>query len=155
VSKYGPSGTYLWTRTVPATGDEPWVHAIATSDNGVVLSGPFRGTAEFFPGQATAMKTTGAADEGYVFKLAADGSFGFVRTFPGGGSATWDVETLKDGSLVAVGPFTGPVDLGNGPQAAGMSGGYAVRLSATGSPTWARIFSGAAVGVVHEGATAL
>ena len=150
VSKYGPGGGYVWTRTIAGTGDEPWVHAIATSDNGVAVSGHYRGMANFFAGQPAAMKTAGAADEGYVLKLGADGGFGFLRTFPGANSSTFDVESLKDGSLVAVGPFAGPVDFGNGPQGDGLSGGYAVRMSPTGSPTWTRLFSGAVVGAARE-----
>ena len=150
VSKFGPGGGYLWTRTIAGSGDEPWVHAVATSDNGVVLSGHYRGTADFFAGQPAAMKTGGTGDEGYLLKLTLDGAFGFLRTFPGANSSTFDVESLKDGSLVAVGPFGGPVDLGNGPQGDGVTGGYAVRVSAAGSPIWARTVSGATVGVVRE-----
>jgi hypothetical protein len=143
VTRWGPDGSYRWTRTIPSTGDEPWVSAIAGTDGGVFLTGAFKGTADFFPGQPGARKTSQMADvEGYVLKLAGDGSFGFVRTFPAGSSTIYDGGGLRDGGVVVAGGFYGPLDLGMGPQNMNVSGGFVLALSSTGTTVWARTFLG-------------
>jgi hypothetical protein len=156
VTKFDSAGAYQWTRTIASAAAEPYVHAFGTADGGVVLSGPYRGSATFYPGQAAAMKTarTAAGDEAYLLKIAGDGSFGFVRTFPATGySVVFDVDGLADGSLVAVGPFAGPIDFGDGDQLAGVAGGFAVRLSTAGMTVWARTFAGAATATVRGSST--
>ena len=143
VTKSGPDGSYQWTRTVPSTGDEPWVTAIASTDGGVFLTGGFKGTADFFPGQPGAKKTSSMTQpEAFVLKLGADGTFGFLRTFPAGNSAVYDGAGLRDGGVVVAGGFYGPIDLGMGPRDMGVGGGFLVKLSATGTTVWGRTFLG-------------
>lgn len=143
VTKWGADGSYQWSRTVPATGDEPWVTAVACSDGGVFLTGSYKGMADFFPGQPGAKKTSQMTDvEGYVLKLNGDGSFGFVRTFPAGSSTVYDGSGLRDGGVVVVAGFYGMLDLGSGPANLGAGGGILIKLSATGTTAWGRPFIG-------------
>lgn len=95
--------------------------------------------------------TTPDVTEGYVLKLRADGSFEFVRTFPGGRSSVWTATAMRDGSILVAGSFTGPVDFGRGAQDNGVDGSYLAKLSSTGTLIWVKSFKGAWLNAVGEG----
>jgi hypothetical protein len=144
VTRYMADGTYLWTRTMPGTDDPQWVNAALSPDGGVVLSGFYKGTTDFFPGQAGASRTTfaGGGDEGYVLKISGEGNFAFLRTFPAqtGYSVVYRANPAADGSVVVAGAFYGPVDFGGGRGEPFAGGGFLVKLSPSGATTWSRLF---------------
>ena len=144
VSRYHSDGTYLWTRTIPGTDDPPWVNAAATPDGGVVLSGHYRGTADFYPGQSGASRTTfmGGGDEAYVLKLGVAGGFGFLRTFSArtGYSTIYRASPTTEGDVLLAGAFYGPIDFGGGGQDPLAGGGFAAKLSPSGATVWSKLF---------------
>ena len=142
VTKFNPDGGYAWTRTIPSDQQEPTVGLHAGPAGEVFLRGEYKGAADFYPGEATAKRVSQTTwNEGYVLKLRADGSFGYLRTFAGtGDSGISGGQAMPDGSLAVGGHFGGPIDFGNGEKNEGVGGGYVAMLGPGGALSWVRLF---------------
>jgi len=91
ISRFNADGSYAWTRAFPGsqetlaiTGDSMVMSGLAaTPDGGIVTIGYYSGSIDLDPGAAVeSHQTTGFRQhEGFVVKLAADGSFAWGGTF--------------------------------------------------------------------------
>jgi hypothetical protein len=84
--KIGPAG--IGTGAVP--------HVTASTDGSIYLGGEYNGTVDFDPGPNVA--TQSAASSGFVVKLASDGAFRWVQSFP---VPVLDAASTPDGGVVA------------------------------------------------------
>jgi hypothetical protein len=144
--------------------------AIAT-DGSFFLAGQFRGTVDFDPtGAHDVHSAVGPADiAAFITKLNADGSYAWTRSFSDPGVALGAVAGASGGAVVAVGVFSGSIDLDPGPGVdLHQSGttpsnqGLVVKLAADGSFVWGRTFEGtpyrsysSAVGVAVDASDAV
>ncbi|MCP4679916.1 MAG: hypothetical protein GY854_31375, partial [Deltaproteobacteria bacterium] len=114
LAKYNSDGTPVWAKRAGGT-DRDWVNAIAAvSDGSTLMTGMFKGTATFGPGEPgetslTAGGAPGAADI-FVAKYNPDGTLAGVKTAGGNGTAAWNnegkgIDALPDGSALVTGAF--------------------------------------------------
>lgn len=88
ITKTNADGSYGWTKTVGGVSSD-FAYGVATDAAGnVFVGGEFlSSTVDFDPGPGVVNRTTSGSYDGFLLKLNADGSYGWVRTF-GGASPT-------------------------------------------------------------------
>jgi hypothetical protein len=135
VSSFAADGRYLWTRTIRSNGDEFSADGSPQRNGGVVVHGSYLGTAEFIPGQPRATRTArGPEGEGFALRLTPTGEVDLLFTVPAAMfSNVSAVVTLQDGTLVAVGRFSGSLNFGDDGPNSGRAGGFVAGLRQIGS----------------------
>lgn len=151
VNKFSPSGSTVWGKQIGNTngGHESAFGVGADAAGNVFVCGAFEGTVDFDPTANTKGDTvTGAAgDNGYVLKLTAAGSFGWVSPFVGQTSSATsqcsDLAVDGGGNVVVGGAYRGSVDFkpGTGTYSlptTGGGGGFVAKLTSAGALAWAQ-----------------
>ena len=155
ITKFNADGSYAWTSVLPSSGGvdifgreaPPAINSLAaTADGGVVAVGSYSGSIDLDPGAAMEFHQTMGfgRPEGFVVKLAADGSFAWGGTFAG---LSIDFESnaagvVIDGAggLYVAGSYAGDVDLDPSPDAAVHSSaaveGVLMKLTPQGKLSW-------------------
>jgi hypothetical protein len=146
--------------------------AIAT-DGSFFLGGMFTGTVSFGTPAAPDVRTVAATGEvyGFITRFSADGSYAWTQAFPAAGSslAITGLAATADGGVVAVGAYSGSIDLDPGDavqshqtMTSQQQESFVVKLAADGSFVWGGTFAsqsfdaaGGAAGVVIDGAGAV
>jgi hypothetical protein len=96
VAQWDATGAYAWSRTF-GSPDADGATALALDAAGnAYVTGYFLGTADFAPAAGHDLKTSAGAEDGFVTRLNADGSYGWTRTL---GGTSWDF-----GQAVFAGP---------------------------------------------------
>ena len=127
VLRLNSSGNYLWAKRFGGTSDDsPWSIASDRSGN-TVLTGQFRGTVDFDPGDGTANLTSAGGNDIFISKLDSSGIFHWAKQFGGtadDGSGTGAFDS--SGNIYASGYFSTTVDFepGIGRLEFTSSGGY-------------------------------
>lgn len=116
ISKLSPIGDFLWAKNfnaMPFEGLAELKILIAT-DGTVYGSGWFSGTVDFDPGLSETSLVADAYD-GYLFKLDADGDFGWVVRFGAEGDDRVNQAAIDPfGNLLLAGSFESTVDFDPG-----------------------------------------
>jgi hypothetical protein len=133
--------------------------AIAT-DGSFFFGGVFTGTVSFGTPAAPDVRMTAAGDvDGFITKFDADGSYVWTRTFTNSGGVDIygreapmtiiGLAATTDGGVVAVGSYSGTIDLDPGDaieshqtMGFGHREAYVVKLAADGSFAWGGTFAG-------------
>lgn len=151
VTKFGADGKYGWTRVFENEGDAFASAMSAGPDGSVFVSGTYAGSIDFDPGQGVNTHTAQGDKEGFVLKLLADGSLGWVRTFVGpvGSSGMVQLSSANpNGAILVAGTYTGTIDLDPGPAERFVSapdgGTFVALLTPSGDLAWASGFPGCA-----------
>ena len=112
VTKFGPDGSYVWTRTWGGTGFDHAL-ALATDASGsVFVCGYFNESVDFDPGAGAEFRKSAGSSDSYLLKLAGDGSYQWVHIVGGLGSDSGTgVCTDSAGNILMTGLFSGTVDL--------------------------------------------
>jgi hypothetical protein len=112
LSKFSPSGDYLWSVTWGGTGMEmAYSMVIGNSDN-VIIVGRFDGTADFDPGAGIVNHTSAGSDDCFLMCLNSSGSYIWADTWGGVGSDyCTGVHATSTGLVFATGYFDGTIDL--------------------------------------------
>ena len=152
VTKLGPEGQDLWTRTFGGAGSVVRARGLAVDarddDPSVYLTGPFAGTVDFDPTDAVDERTSIGPRDIFVTKFSADGSYLWTRTM---GSDGWDqgatVHVDGTGAVLVVGNFEStcdfdPSDLVDSRTAHGESDIFVTKLLADGSYAWTHAVGG-------------
>jgi hypothetical protein len=149
VAKFTVDGALVWAKTFGGDLDDAVTAIAAGPDGSVVAVGHYGGTVDFDPGPGVDSHTVAGGDrEPFVLKLAADGSFVWVRTFPAIDFASSDAHAVvvaSDGSVFVAGDFSGGIDLdpGTGVLEAHANGNaFIVKLTSAGSFVWGRALGG-------------
>jgi hypothetical protein len=155
VTKLDRDGNFLWARSVGGVGtaNSDDVQDIAVDKNGAVyVTGGFSGTVDFDPGSGvTNLVTTGNLDhDAYLWKLNADGSFGWARRVGSTNATQGFRETGKElvigpSEIYVSGDFFGTVDFDPGAGVANLTTGdvntgnaFVLKLDPAGNYVWAR-----------------
>jgi hypothetical protein len=148
--KYSPTGADVWSQRI--AGPTGGAHSVATDAAGnIYVGGNFSGTTDFNLDKKKVNSITGPSGSGYVLKLTASGSFGWVSPFvskPAEVSLSSvlfaDIAVDAAGSVIVGGYYHGQVDL-NPSSSIDLRlpnerrfNGVVVKLSTTGALTWAR-----------------
>jgi len=146
VSRLGGGGAVEWTASVrdSASASQASLGTVAlAADGGVVVGGRGSGSPITFT-SATGPNITVQAGtyDGYVARLGATGTFEWVTTVTGGGDeGVRGLAVRGDGSIVAVGAFTGTASFGSPSvqltSASAGENGFVARLTSSGSVTGA------------------
>jgi hypothetical protein len=151
ITKLNADGSYAWTRTFGADGDD-FIAAIAVGPDGsIYATGDIEGYVDLDPGPGTDFHGAEGESASFLLKLDASGSFVWAKTLPeqsdDGGGEGRALAVANDGSLYLGGVFGGTVDLDPGPSTFSVSAGRAgflVKLTARGEFVWGRALGGAA-----------
>jgi len=150
-TKFGPDGSYHWTRTFRGPGFQTGFAIAAGPDNSLVVAGEFYGTVDFDPGPGEDLRTSNGKQDFFITKLGPDGSYHWTHT---AGGVDQDearaVVTDPTGAVFVTGGFTETVDFN--PRGGGdirISKGYCdifvIKLGADGSYLWTKTFGGEAI----------
>ncbi len=134
VLSLAPDGALRWAHRLGGAGLDA-AYGIATDAAGnVVVTGSFEGSVDFGDGEVM----SAGAEDAFVVSLTDDGTFGWKRTFGGGGGdAAHGVATSDDGVLLA-GWFESSIDFGGGAlDSAGAHDIFVLGLTPTGAFRWA------------------
>ncbi len=117
LSKFGPDGSYLWTRTAGGEGHD-FVTGIAVDAQGnISIVGAFSASVDFDPGPGTDLLQSNANDDIFLSQFGPDGSYHWTRVL--GGSAydyVLGVATNVSGDIWIAGTFRDIVDFNPGPE---------------------------------------
>ena len=143
VQKLNTNGGFIWAKRIGgADGDEGKSIAVDNAGN-VVLTGFFRETADFDPGEGTAnLTSTGSADI-FVQKLDTSGNFLWAKQMGGAVFFGYSIAVDTSGNVFTLGSFEGTADFDPGAGEANLTsaGSYDVffqKLDANGEFMWVR-----------------
>jgi len=117
IARYNPDGTLSWAKHAGGTSYDYIYGITALSGNSTVMTGYFRGSATFGPGEPNQTILT-AASEGDIFiaRYNPDGTISWAKR--AGGSSDYDcgygITTLSDNSTVVTGWFARSATFGPG-----------------------------------------
>lgn len=154
ITKMNADGSYAWTRSFQAA-DVNFAGIAAAANGAVVATGQFLWSIDLDPGPGVDMHNAGAMPntgrQGFVVKLAADGSLVWGRNFvegtTDGRSYSMGIGTAVDASdaVYVAGIFARGVDFDPGPGTVLRMGPYIqaaflVKLTPAGDVSWAQTF---------------
>jgi cysteine-rich repeat protein len=140
VGKLDAQGQHLWSRRLGGPGDDfGWSIAVDSAGN-VLLTGYFRGTADFGGGP---LSSAGSWDA-FAVKLDAQGQHLWSRRLGGtGDDVGLGIAVDSAGNVLLTGYFIGTADFGGGPlSSAGNDDIFVVKLDAQGQHLWSRRLGG-------------
>jgi hypothetical protein len=80
VAKYNPHGDLIWLKTLSSTNGKSKGNGIAIDDyDNVIVVGGFDGTTDFDPADSTENIQTATNSDAFIWKLALDGNFQWVK----------------------------------------------------------------------------
>jgi hypothetical protein len=111
ISKYNANGSYGWSRTFGGNVND-YGNSIAVGLNGsIYVTGEFNNTVDFDGTAGVDNKTTNGANDVFISKYNADGSYGWSRTFGGSGNDYGNgIAVGMYGSIYVTGRFENTVD---------------------------------------------
>jgi hypothetical protein len=112
VVKLSPSGTFIWARGFGGEENDKGVDISTDIHDNILVSGYFRGYADFYSGNPTASWAQGTGEEDiFVLTLNADGEFGKMDQISGVGSdAAHAIAHYKTTRYYIAGSFTQQID---------------------------------------------
>jgi len=142
LSKFDPSGNFLWANTWAAYG---FAHGVATdlADN-IFVSGDYTYNVDLDPGPGEDWHD---ADDGiYLSKFSPSGAYIWGKSWGRNeGIRTYTVDTDPFGNAYITGPFDGPSDLDPGPGEdihTDRDGCFLSKFNSSGELIWARSWGG-------------
>jgi hypothetical protein len=144
IVKLDETGAFVWNKKFGAGAVVRPLAMQAGQNGGVIVGGYFDGDIDFGDG----VITSNSNDDAFIVALDAAGELLWYRVYSSTNAATIQSLDVDDvGNIVAVGAFTGDIDLGNGiVSSAAMPPGedaFALKITPDGMTTlWAHVFSG-------------
>ena len=118
IARYNPDGTLAWAKQAGGSGyDEGHGKAITTlSDNTIVVTGYFEGSATFGPGEPNETVLTSAGGNAiFIARYNPDGTLSWAKRAGGtSGETGYGITTLSDNSTVVTGSFSDSATFGPG-----------------------------------------
>ncbi len=154
VARYSPDGTLAWAKRAGGTDYDRAYGIAVLSDGSTLVTGQFRGTATFGPGEAseTTLPCAGVWDI-FLARFNADGTLAWAKRAGGVDSdSAADVAALTDDSSIVTGSFTGTATFGPGETSESIltsTGGtdvFVARYNADGTLAWVKHAGGTASG---------
>ena len=158
VDKLGPTGAYLWGRTLrtvtPVAGAANSMTGLGVDAMGnVYTSGTFAGTVDFDPGALTLpLSSNGGSADGFAWKLDPSGAVRYANRFGGPSAETVSEMGIDSSGMVSIGgTFTGIGDFDPNPSlgavanlvsGSGAADTYVVRFGPQGAMKYTRALGG-------------
>lgn len=142
-------GNFMWAKSInpdTAAGDIVLVRSVSADANGnVYVAGDFTGTVDFNPDTTVKNNLSESVQQGFLLKLSANGSFGWVKQM--GGVDSQPIQSYNSATAVAVdgasnvlltGNFMGTITMGSNTLVSnGYSDVFFAKLDASGNYLWA------------------
>lgn len=115
LSKMNANGTYGFTYTFGGISTDYGFDVRIDDNDNIFVTGEFGGTVDFNPTAGTDNRTSVGANDAFITKINADGSYGFTRTI-GGSGTDWGMQIEVDmfGNIFWMGTFFESIDLDPG-----------------------------------------
>jgi hypothetical protein len=116
ISKFGPSGNFLWAKKFGGVfGDGPAPIFVDSSGN-IYISGDFFQTVDFYPGEGVFNLTAAGAKDNFISKLDSSGNHIWTKRIGSAGAIAFGARTSVDniGNIYYTGTFAGTVDFDPG-----------------------------------------
>jgi uncharacterized delta-60 repeat protein len=151
IARYNPDGTLAWAKSAGGTENDYGYGITALSDNSVVATGNFLGTATFGQDEPNQTILTSAGDEDiFIARYNSNGTLAWAKCAGGAGDDRGRaITTLSDNSVVATGYFQSVVIFGaDEPNQTTLTsaGGwefFIARYNSNGTLAWAKRAGGA------------
>jgi hypothetical protein len=148
LSKFDPSGDFVWARTWGGSGDDRVVSVAVDGFGNPCVAGFFRDAVDFDPGAGVDNHLSNGLDDAFLSMFDPSGNFIWARTW-GGPADDEGISVAIDGfsNAYITGIFSGTVDFDPGPGVDGhLSNGngnaYLSKLDQNGNFVWARTWGG-------------
>ena len=148
ISKFGPSGNYLWAKTIGGTSND-YSNPIGIDINGnIFMSGIFKTTVDFDPGAGTANLTSAGGYDIFILKLDSSGNYLWAKSLGGlSDDQTWSIASDRSGDIVTTGKFAGTADFDPGGGTANLTSAgsndiFISKLDSSGNYLWAKQLGG-------------
>lgn len=148
VSKFDPSGNFVWVKTIGSTGDDQGLDLTIDAAGDVCITGVFYFNVDFDPGPGT-YTLGGVNSEVFVLKLNASGNFVWAGKIGGpSGDFGYSISTDVSNNIFVAGFFAGTADFDPGVgtftlAASGFNDDIFVeKLNASGNFLWAKKMGG-------------
>jgi hypothetical protein len=150
VSKLTAAGNFVWTKQIGGTDADKAASMAVDAAGNVFVTGTFRGTCDFDPGNGNTSLTSGGEEDAFVMKLEASlGMFSWVKSFSGSDiSYLYSVALDASGNVVVGGNFRGTADFDPGAGVVNLttadeeSDAVICKLDASGNLVWAKQIGG-------------
>lgn len=154
IAKLNASGNFVWVKSIGTFNTEQGNEITTDPLGNVLITGSFVGTMDFDPGAAIFNMTASGISDAYIFKLDANGTFVWAKSFSGpGGEVSWSIVTDPAGNIYTTGYFNGTADFNPGPGVANLvtqlpqdTDIFVSKLDASGNYVWAKSMGGLAGG---------
>jgi hypothetical protein len=144
ISKLNADGTFAWGHTLGGSGSDVSSSIAVDSSGNVYITGSFSDTVDFDPGTSTFNLTAAGAEDIFISKLNADGTFAWAKNLGGSGTDIGQSIALdSSGNVYTTGRFGGTVDFDPGTgtsnlTATGTGDIFISKLDSTGNFVWAK-----------------
>ncbi|MCX6645585.1 MAG: hypothetical protein NTY09_04400, partial [bacterium] len=154
-------GNLIWAKSAGGTDDDQGYGITTLSDNSTVVTGTFRDSASFGPGEPnqTVLTSTGQFDDIFIARYNSDGTLAWAKC--AGGTYPHDqgngITTLSDNSTVVIGTFGSSATFGLGEPnetvltSAGDSDIFIARYNLDGTLAWVKSAGGASENYADQG----
>lgn len=144
VLKLDADGNFLWAHQAGGTGTQTGYSAATDQVGNVLVTGTFRNTVDFDPGNGTDELTSVTTSAGFVWKLDADGNH--LWAIPIGsetGASPREVATDGLGNVITTGLFSNSADFDPGTGTLELTAGnqgdvFILKLTPEGTLDWAK-----------------
>ena len=150
IALYNPDGSLAWARQAGGTSEDNGRGVTALSDNSTVVTGGFKDSATFGPGEPneTVLTSAGSSDI-FIARYNPDGTLAWAKRAGGAdyfmaGDTGYGITTLTDNSTVVTGVFCVSATFGPGEPnetvltSAGSSDIFIARYNPDGTLAWAK-----------------
>lgn len=150
LAKYNSSGTLVWAKTFGCSGSaDDYASAIVLDNTGhVYVGGSFNGSGDFDPGTGTVTLSTAGSTDAFLSKFDGDGNLMWTKSMGGTNGDAISGLASNGTDIFATGNFRNTADFD--PSAgtlnlisAGLSDAFVLRMTASGTTTWAKRLGGA------------
>ena len=118
VARYNSDGTLAWAKSAGSTFGNVSNAITALTDNSVVVTGSYVGTATFGAGETNETVLTSGTSDIFVARYNSDGTLAWAKSAGGSVSFIQDIgfgiTALSDNSVVVTGQYAGPATFGAG-----------------------------------------
>lgn len=116
LSKFSPTGDFIWARTWGGAGYDTCNGAAVDNSNNIYLVGTFEGTVDFDPGSGTFNGISLGSNDAFLSKFTSSGNFQWSLTW-GGIAFDYSGRVATDGfsNIYVIGSYNDTVDFDPGP----------------------------------------
>ncbi len=140
-AKYDGNGNHIWSKRLGGSGTDGVQALLQDPSSGdLFLAGSYQGSVDFGDG----VWTSAGWSDGFIVRYESNGTCLWSRSIGGSSSESVQAAALAGSDLVVTGPFSGPVDFGDGAVMPDSTDFFVLKLDGNGGLLWRKTFGGSA-----------